>query len=185
MAGRKNPCTKVLHARRVDDLVVLRLEGSLWRDCLAFVRSRQTEADSNWFVAEGEQPLSDTQLRRYVTAADRAILAQTQTNRRKLFGQHVARREMLYNRCVGTGEFGVALSVLKDTAELCGPYPDPKGKDPPAGCEPVTVPFILVPGTAPQREPVPALLPPESTATVAAEPDSQEPVHLVHPAEAS
>jgi hypothetical protein len=185
VSARRHPCTALKHLQRVASLVARRLEGCAgWRDCLAFVRQQEVTPGSPWHLGPGEAPLSDSQVRRYLRHADSEIRASVSKDRQRLFDQHAARREMLYKRCVGAGEYVTALSILKDATKLHGLYPPPKGKDTPAGCEPVTVQFILVPGTAPQREPVPALLPPESTATVAAEPDSQEPVHLVHPAEA-
>jgi hypothetical protein len=91
-----------------------------------FVREKEAEAGSNWFVAEGATPLSDGQIRRYQTTADKLMLASHERSRKKLFRRHSAQRRNLYARAVTTGDLQTALACLRDEAKLLGLYPSTK-----------------------------------------------------------
>jgi hypothetical protein len=128
---------KALVQRRVDDLLRIRLDGAQWWDIREFVREKEQEQGSAWFLAEGEEPLSDSQIRRYQQKADKLVYESHERSRRKLFRRHLAQRRNLFARAATSGELSVALAVLKDEAELLGLYPpkkvaptDPSGKKP-------------------------------------------------------
>jgi hypothetical protein len=124
---------KALAARRVDDILRIRLDGAQWWDVREFVREKEKEQGSAWFVAEGEEALSDSQIRRYQTRADTLMMRSHERSRKKLFRRHLAQRRNLFARAVRTGDTATALRVLQDEAELCGLYPakrhEVRGKD--------------------------------------------------------
>jgi hypothetical protein len=122
-------------ARRIDDVLRIRLDGAEFWDVREFVREKEKEAGSAWFLAEGETPLSDSQIRRYQRKADRLMLESHERSRKRLLRRHLAQRRHLYARAATTGDFRAALSALQDEAELLGLYPpkkvaptDPTGK---------------------------------------------------------
>jgi hypothetical protein len=114
---------KALSARRVEDLLRIRLDGAQWWDVREYVREKEGEAGSAWFVAEGEGPLSDGQIRRYQTKADKLILSSHERSRKKLFRRHLAQRRHLYAKAVLAGDYRTALAVAVDEARLQGLYP--------------------------------------------------------------
>jgi hypothetical protein len=113
-------------SRRLDDVIRIRLQGAKFWDLREFVREKEQEKDSAWFLEAGQLPLSDVQLRRYQTAADRAIEASVEKDRQKIVSRSLARREDLYARAVLAGEIRTALAVDQDTLDIVGGYPDPK-----------------------------------------------------------
>jgi hypothetical protein len=113
---------KALVARRVDELLRIRLDGAEDWDVRNYVREKQSEAGSAWFLAEGEIPLSDSQIWRYQQRADKLMMATRSHNRRQVRNRHLAQRRNLYARAVTTGEIRTALAVLRDEAEMLGLY---------------------------------------------------------------
>jgi hypothetical protein len=111
---------KALVAKRVEDLLRIRLDGAQHWDVCEYVREKQAEPASCWFVAEGETPLSDSQIRRYLQRADEMIYATHERSRKRLFRRHLAQRRHLYARAVTTGDLRTALAVLQDEAKLTG-----------------------------------------------------------------
>jgi hypothetical protein len=107
-------------ARRIDDVLRIRLDGAEFWDVREFVREKEKEAGSAWFLAEGEGPLSDGQIRRYQQRADRLMLASHERSRKKLFRRHLAQRRNLYARAATTGDLRVALACLESEAKLAG-----------------------------------------------------------------
>jgi hypothetical protein len=117
---------KALSARRVDDILRIRLDGAKWWHVCEFVREKEQEAGSAWFLEEGESPLSDSQIRRYQTRADRLMVEENERSRRTLRRRHVAMRENLYAKAATTGDVRTALTVLQDIDEFLGLYPPKK-----------------------------------------------------------
>jgi hypothetical protein len=113
-------------ARRIDDILRIRLDGAEFWDVREFVREKEKEQRSAWFLAEGEEPLSDGQIRRYQQKADRLMLQSHERNRKKLLRRHLAQRRNLYARATTTGDIRTALAVLQDEAKLEGLYPPQK-----------------------------------------------------------
>jgi hypothetical protein len=70
--------------------------------------------------------VSDGQLRRYIAKSDEALAVAVEKDRAKLFAKHLARRELVYAKCVEVGDFKGALACLKDQAELENMYPPAK-----------------------------------------------------------
>jgi hypothetical protein len=160
--------TEVEVQRRIGEVLRMRLEGAqLWDVRLYSARAR-------WGV-------SDSMLKKYIARADATIRASLCKDRQRIFQEHLARRELLYQRCVGCGEYATALAVLRDAAELQDIYPDARSKNLTPGVEPVVVQFICVPGTAPVRE----VIDQQPAPLAAPQPQEEEPIHLIHPAEAN
>ena len=121
---------KALAARRTDDILRIRLDGAEWWDICDYVREKEKEQGSAWFLAEGEQPLSDSQLRRYQQKADALPAQSHERSRKKLLRRHLAQRRSLYARATTTGELRTALACLRDEAEMLGLYGSRPGKAP-------------------------------------------------------
>jgi hypothetical protein len=105
---------KALAARRVEDLLRIRLDGAEFWNVREYVREKEKEEGSAWFVAEDGTALSDSQIRRYQTQADALMMASHERSRNKLFRRHLAQRRSLYARAVLTGEIRTALACLRD-----------------------------------------------------------------------
>src|SRR5262245_54512780 len=116
--------SKELVTARVNDLLRILLDGAEpgW-DLCEFVREREQEEGSCSHLAEGERPLSYSQIRRYAARAEKLIARSCRTSRKKLLRQHMAMRRRLYAAAVHQGDIRAAASVLKDLAELQGLYP--------------------------------------------------------------
>jgi hypothetical protein len=119
--------SKDLVDARVNDLVQIILAGAVLEfDLCEFVREKEREEGSAWHLAEGEKPLSYSQIRRYAVRAERVIAETTRTSRKRLLRKHRARRQHLYALAVQQGDIRAAAAVLKDLAELEGLYPPRK-----------------------------------------------------------
>jgi hypothetical protein len=119
---------KALVLRRIDDLLRVRLAGGEWWDLRNYVREKQAEPGSAWFLEDGENPLSDSQIRRYQRRVDDLIQQSHERSRRKLFRRHLAQRRHLYAKAVAAGDVRTALAILADEAELLGLYPPKKAE---------------------------------------------------------
>jgi hypothetical protein len=117
---------KALVARRVDDILRIRLDGAEWWDVRDFVREKEGEPGSAWFLADGETPLSDGQIRRYQQRADRLVLQSHERSRKRLFRQHLAKRRSLFGRAVASGDYATALRILDSEAKLAALFPPEK-----------------------------------------------------------
>jgi hypothetical protein len=117
---------KALVARRVSDLLRIRLDGAERWDVCDYVRAKEAEADSAWFVAEDATPLSDSQIWRYLQSADAEIARSFERSRKILLRRHVAQLRHLYARAATNGELSVARAVLRDLAELRRLVPRPE-----------------------------------------------------------
>jgi hypothetical protein len=115
---------KTLVDARVNDLVNIILDGAVLPfDLCEFVREQEKAAGSPWFLAEGDKPLSYSQIRRYAARAQTVIEDTTRTSRKRLLRTHVAQRRHLYAKAVNQGDLRAAAGILKDLAELQGLYP--------------------------------------------------------------
>lgn len=125
----KNPkerADRELTRKRVEQVLEIRLDGADWWDVRDFVREEEAKPGSLWYVADGGNPLSDSQVRRYILKADEIIAASAEKDRAKLIGRHLAQRRRLYARAVQAGDLRTALAVLRDEAQLLALYPNPE-----------------------------------------------------------
>jgi hypothetical protein len=98
-------------AARIEAVMLIRLEGAQLPDVRTFA------GEKGWAV-------SDSMLRKYISKADLRIARVAGPDHESHLRYHLAKRRMLYGRCVTTGEYATALSVLKDEADLLGLYPE-------------------------------------------------------------
>jgi hypothetical protein len=130
--------SKALAVARVEDLAQVCLDGAfLFSQIREYVRDREEEPETPWTLPDGEEPLSDSQIRRYVSRAERLIGESFERKRGKLLRRHIGQRRNLYARAVTCGDLGTALSILKDEAALERLYdppmqrPEPKAENTP------------------------------------------------------
>lgn len=115
--------TKATIQARVEEVLAIRLDGAEFWHIREYVREKEQEDGSPWRLADGQKPLSDPQLWRYLARADRMIAESCRSSRKKLLRQHLAKRRNLYAKAVSQGDIRAASSLLKDEAELLGLYP--------------------------------------------------------------
>lgn len=119
-AGAK--ATEAQAARRVEELLRIRLDGAELWDVREYVREKVAAKDPVW----GSRLLSDSQIYRYLQRVDELIAESCKVGRKRLFRRHLAQRRALYARALQTGELRTALAVLRDEATLEGLYPPQK-----------------------------------------------------------
>jgi hypothetical protein len=113
---------------RLTELLRIRLDGAEFWDVREYAREKEQEDGSAWKLAEGQKPLSDGQLWRYLARVDRIIAESCRASRKKLLRRHLAQRRNLYAKAVSQGDIRGAATVLKDLADLQGLYP-PKRRE--------------------------------------------------------
>jgi hypothetical protein len=107
--------TKAVVRQRVEEVFRLRLGGAELSD----IREYADAPERAW-------GLSDTQLRRYIQAADRLCKERFDARADYLLSRHLLQRRQLYAHAMSAGDFRTALAVLKDEADLEGLYPADK-----------------------------------------------------------
>jgi hypothetical protein len=107
--------TKAEVDRRVHEILKLRLGGAEFPD----IREYANSPEQGWGV-------SDSQIWRYIRAADKLCETYFQGKAGHLLARHVLQRRQLYAHAMSAGDFRTALAVLKDEAELEGIYPPKK-----------------------------------------------------------
>jgi hypothetical protein len=130
MAGkpRKPAASKATVRRRVEEVLRIRLDGAEFWDTCEFVREQEAKEGSAWHLAEGDKPLSDSQIRRYIARADNIIAESGRASRKRLLRRHLAQRRNLYAKAVLQGDVKAALAVLRDEAALLDLYPSAEAK---------------------------------------------------------
>jgi hypothetical protein len=107
--------TKAEVLNRVNEVLKLRLGGAEFPD----IREYATAPERAWNV-------SDSQLWRYVRAADTLCRNYFDAEADHLLSRHLLQRRTLYAHAMGSGDFRTALAVLQDEAKLEGLYPPQK-----------------------------------------------------------
>jgi hypothetical protein len=107
--------TKAEVAKRVSEVFKLRLGGAEFAD----IREYAAAPEQGWNV-------SDSQLWRYILAADALCKDYFDAKAEYLLPRHLLQRRQLYAHCMSAGDFRTALAVLKDEAELERLYPPKK-----------------------------------------------------------
>jgi hypothetical protein len=124
--------TKAQVEQRVAEVLSIRLAGAQFWDVKELIRERECmrgaegEERSPWQLADGQKPLSDSQIWRYIQKADELIASGCLASRKKLLRRHRARREYLYGLALDQADVRAALACLRDAAELEGLYPPKK-----------------------------------------------------------
>jgi hypothetical protein len=118
--------TKAQVQARVEEVLAIRLDGAEFWHVREYAREKEQEEGSVWHLAQGQKPLSDGQLWRYLRRADQMIAASFRASRKKLLRRHLGWRRNLYAKAVSSGDYRAALAAARDECELLGLYP-PKG----------------------------------------------------------
>ena len=111
---------------RTTEVLALALEGAQGWDVLQYVRGKEKESGSVWFVPPGEKSLSEEMVRKYLTRAYGLMEAAHEKRRRKLFRRHVAKLNHLYQKANWASELSVARAILHDLAEMQRLLPKPE-----------------------------------------------------------
>jgi hypothetical protein len=119
--------TKAQVEQRVQEVLRIRLDGAEFWDVREYAREKEHEEGSPWQLAEGQKPLSDGQLWRYMARADKLIAESCRASRKKLLRRHLAQRRNLFAKAVSQGDIRVALATLDSEAKLQGLFPSADG----------------------------------------------------------
>ena len=111
---------KLTAQRRLEDLYAIRLDGAEFPDIREYVREKEAEAGSAWHLKEGETPLSDSQIRRYLARADQLVCGTLEHSRKKIRNRRLRQRRRLYAKAMAAGDLRCALSVLDSESRLLG-----------------------------------------------------------------
>jgi hypothetical protein len=118
--------TKAQIQTRTEEVLLVRLQGGAMWNVREWVREKEREEGSAWFLADGAKPLSDSQLWRYIARADKLAAENYRASAKRLLRTHLVRREHLYGMAVLQGDVRAALAVLADAAAIEGLYPAAK-----------------------------------------------------------
>ncbi len=114
MAKEKKASTKVSAAevaRRVGEILRIRLDGAQFHDIVQFV------ADQKW-------ELKERQIYNYIRRADDLLVERQEKKRKRVVGLHLAKRQALYARAVNAGDYRTALAIADSEAKLRGLFPE-------------------------------------------------------------
>jgi hypothetical protein len=101
--------------KRVEAVYRLRLGGAEFHD----IRDYADAPEQQWNV-------SDTQLRRYISTADKLMKERFNAKADHLLARHLLQRRALHAHAMQAGDYRTALAVLQDEAKLEGLYPPTK-----------------------------------------------------------
>lgn len=122
----RNRAAKKTTAARIAEIVDLRRGGAEFWTILGHVRDKESETGSLWYNGAGAdgKPLSESQIRRYLVAADQRIAAEIQPQREAVYNRHLALRRSLFEKALAQGNLRVALAILDSEAKLLGLFED-------------------------------------------------------------
>jgi hypothetical protein len=126
---------------RVEEVLAIRLDGAEFWHVREYAREKEQEEGSPWQLDEGQKPLSDGQLWRYIARADQMIAESCRASRKKLLRRHLAQRRNLYAKAVSQGDIRAALAAVEAEARLQGLFDIPSR---PAKLEPIKEPKDVV-----------------------------------------
>jgi hypothetical protein len=112
--------TKAQVEARVDEILRIRLDGAEIWDVREYVREQEQTQGSHWHLAEGQNPLSDSQLWRYIAKSDRLLAETCRASRKKVVRRHLAQRRNLFAKALSAGDYRAALAAAESEARLQG-----------------------------------------------------------------
>ncbi len=119
---KKKVADKACVERRIDELLRIKLDGAEFSDVREYVRQKEIEAGSNWFLEDGHKPYSDKMLRNYITRVHKIMFSGLPNVRSKIITEHRAKVRNLYARAVTTGDLSTALRALHEEGLILGLY---------------------------------------------------------------
>jgi hypothetical protein len=124
----RTKATAAIVARRVEEVLRIRLDGAEFWDVLQYIAEKQEAGEGVWAVPDGEKPIAERTVWWYIQRADK-LLAETfrkEAGRKKLLRRHLAQRRNLYAKALNQGDVRAALAVLDSEAKLLDLYPKPE-----------------------------------------------------------
>ncbi len=109
--GRKKKSDTAEVAKRVEEVLRIRLDGAQYHDVLQY-------------AAENKWDLKERQLREYMARADELLVERQDKSRKKVLARHFAQRMSLYARAVNGADYRTALAILDSDAKLRGLFPE-------------------------------------------------------------
>lgn len=125
---RKPPATNAQVELRVSEILRIRLDGAEFWDVREYAREQEQIDGSPWKLADGDKPMSDGQLWRYIAKSDEMIREQCRASRNRIIRRHTAQRRNMYAKAVAAGDYRTALACLDSEAQLLGLYPPKETK---------------------------------------------------------
>src|SRR5262249_51983584 len=117
--------TKAQVEARVTDILRIRLDGAEFWDVREYVREMEQQEGSPWQLAEGQKPLSDSQLWRTTAKAEKEIAARCHPSRKRLLRRHLAQRRNIFGKAMSAGDYRAALAAVESEAKLEGLFDVP------------------------------------------------------------
>ena len=117
--------------KRLADVFRLRLEGAGILNLLEYIREKELEPGSCWFLEPGEKPLSLRSIEHYIEQTNKQVREAFSKDRERILIEHRSRREWLYLKSVSVGDgenpdYRAALAILQDQARSRGFTPAAK-----------------------------------------------------------
>jgi hypothetical protein len=111
--------TQATVRQRVEEVLELRLAGATLRNIRHYANAPDPQS--------GRVPwnVSDSQLWRYIRAADDLLAAEREEDRDKLLNRHIAQRRALFARCLAVNDYRAALACVEAEARLQGLHDTP------------------------------------------------------------
>jgi hypothetical protein len=104
---RKSEAAEV--ARRVEEVLRIRLDGAQYHDVLHY------SAEKGW-------GLKERQIREYIARADDLLVERQEKKRKRVIARRLSMREALFARAVNAADYRTALAILSDMDKLQGHY---------------------------------------------------------------
>jgi hypothetical protein len=135
-------CTPNETRERVAQVFKLRLAGAQFHDVKEYAQA----PEQAWQVSE-------SQLHRYMQAADRLIRERASRDADFVFARSITRRDQIYSQAMAAGDFRTALDADRDLDKLFGLYPEAQapGRDRPQTNVTLNIQELTV--TAPELPP--------------------------------
>jgi hypothetical protein len=114
--------TKATVARRIEEVLRIRLDGAEFWDVLQYIAEKQQAGEEPWKVPDRGKPIAERTVWWYIHKADQ-LLNETfrkEAGRKRLLRRHQAQRRNLYAKAVNQGDIRAALACLDSEAKLCG-----------------------------------------------------------------
>ena len=120
--------------KRLADVFRLRLEGAGILNLLEYIREKELEPGSCWFLEPGEKPLSLRSIEHYIEQTNKQVREAFSKDRERILIEHRSRREWLYLKSVSVGDgenpdYRAALAILQDLAKIEGVYAGGQASD--------------------------------------------------------
>ncbi|SRR5579883_1569430 len=118
--------TKVIVARRIEEVLRIRLDGAEFWDVLQYIAEKQQAGEEPWKLPDGGKPIAERTIWWYIGRADQLLkdAFRKEAGRKRLLRRHLAQRRNLFAKAVGQGDIRAALACLDSEAKLTGLFED-------------------------------------------------------------